>query len=904
MPLLPGARLGPYEIDVLLGAGGMGEVYRATDSHLKRSVAIKVLPASVAGDPDRLARFQREAEVLASLNHPHIAAIYGLEKTPGVTALVMELVDGEDLSQRIARGPIPLDEALPIAKQIAGALEVAHEQGIIHRDLKPANIKVRADGTVKVLDFGLAKAMEPGGAGRAGGAETEGLSMSPTLSIHATHAGIILGTAAYMAPEQARGKSVDRRADIWAFGVVVFEMLTGNQPFPGEDISHVLARVIEREPDWSALPATLAPSLGVYLRRCLVKDPRERLRDIGDMRLALAGAFETAPSNSANPESRPAYPVRMLPWAAAAVMTAVAAFAIWGWLKPEPAEPRPVIHFTTAAPRGVGTNPIAVSRDGSHIAFVDAALKAIYVRSIDDPVARPLPGTEDSLMPTFSPDGRWLAFVAGVSPPYQLKKIPVAGGAPQTLAGGIGGSTPMTWGDDGNLLLGGQEIVRVPEAGGMPVTIAKADAASGNLLLAAPQLLPGGKYILTSIVTPKGAAAIRIAAVDAATGSVKVLLEDVGEARFVPTGRTPGEGHLVYALNGSLFAAAFNADTFRIGPATPVLEGLRNLGALTHIGFSRSGTLAYAGRDNVDLGMTSTLVWVDRGGTEQPLPAPPRAYSTPRISPDGGRVAFNLTATRPILDVQLWVLDLARGTTSRLTFEKMNSSAVWTADGKRLIYRSSASVTNLRGALASVAADGSGQPVTLIAEDVAPTPTSVSPDGRFVIGIRSTSPDLTASSASRTNTWVLPLTGDATPQAFLDNRYRRGDFQFSPDGKWLAYQSSESGRSEIYVVPYPGPGGKSQVSEDGGTQPRWNRNGRELFFRAGARMMAVDVETGAAFRVAAARMLFEKASSDYDVAPDGKRFLMLKPAPLSAESTELHVILNWFDDLRRRVPLP
>ena len=368
---------------------------------------------------------------------------------------------------------------------------------------------------------------------------------------------------------------------------------------------------------------------------------------------------------------------------------------------------------------------------------------------------------------------------------------------------------------------------------------------------------------------------------------------------FAPTGAEPGIGHLVYGLNGSLFAAAFDAATLHVGPVVPVLDGTRSAFGLTPIGFSRSGTLAYPGRGNNAFGSTTTLTWVDRQGTEQPLTAPLRRYASPRISPDGGRVAFVVSDLSQTIDAQVWVHDLARGTTTRLTFEGTNSNPVWTADGKRLVYMSLKSYASRTGTLVSLAADGSGQPVTLMGEGVYPSPTSVSPDGKLVIGVRAA-----GQARSGNNIWVLPLEGDAKPQPFLDNRFTRGDLQLSPDGKWVAYESNESDRNETYVVPYPGPGGRSQVSTDGGTQPRWNRNGRELFFRSGARMMAVDVETGAAFRAGAARVLFERVSSDYDVAPDGKRFLMLKPSATAGDTTEIHVIVNWFDDLRRRVPLP
>jgi serine/threonine-protein kinase len=923
MSLAPGTRLGPYEVSTLLGVGGMGEVYRARDAKLNRDVALKVLPASLAADTDRLARFRREAQVLASLNHPHIAQIYGFEDSGATHALVMELVEGPTLAERLeARGsglerpqhrvsspqgskppgtspqPLPIDEAIAIARQIVDALEAAHDQGIVHRDLKPANIKVRPDGTVKVLDFGLAKAMDvgAGGSGRSGG--PGGLSLSPTLSMHATQAGIILGTAAYMSPEQAAGKQADKRADIWSFGVVLWEMLTGQSLFGGgESVSHMLADVLRAPVDFERVPAG---PLRQLLQRCLDRDVKTRLRDIGEARVALArvSLSDPVPETVTRTVQVPAKAPRV--WmAATAAMAVLAGVALWGWLKPAPPEPRLQTHFTTAAPQGVGTNPIAVSRDGSHLAFSNAALNKIFIRAIDDPVAKPVPGTEDGKFPAFSPDGQSIAFIAGNAAPYQLKKVPIAGGAALTLLDGSTVAVPISWGEDGNLLLGGPELRRVSEAGGKPVVIAKVDAAAGELALVSPQLLPGGKYILASVVTPKGISALRAVAVDVGTGKTKVLMEGVGDSWFAPTGAEPAMGHLLYSLNGSLFAAAFNAATLKVGPAAPVLEGVRNMGGITHVGFSRSGTLAYPGRGNGMFGTQSTLMWVDRQGAEQPLAAPSRTYVSPRISPDGGSVAFHVVDTTQTIDVQLWVHDVARGTTTRLTFEKTNGNPVWAADGKRLVYRSSTSITNPNGTLASVAADGSAQPVTLMGEGVNPSPTSVSPDGKLVIGVRSP-----GQARSGNDIWVLPLEGEAKPQPFLDKRFTRGDLQFSPDGKWVAYESNESGRNEIYVVPYPGPGGKSQVSTDGGTQPRWNRTGRELFFRSGDKLMAVDVETGAAFRAGAARMLFEKVSGDYDVAPDGKRFLMLKPSTATADSTELHVILNWFDDLRRRVPLP
>jgi serine/threonine-protein kinase len=887
-----GTRLGVYTITAQIGEGGMGQVFRATDTKLKRQVAIKILPPSVAENHDRLARFQREAEVLASLNHPNIAAIYGLEDSGGMPALVMELVEGNDLSQRIARDGMPIDEALPIAKQIAEALEAAHEQGIIHRDLKPANIKVRSDGTVKVLDFGLAKAMEPAGASSVSGMNAH------TISMHATQAGTIVGTAAYMSPEQAAGKEADRRADIWSFGVVLWEMLTGQSLFGGgESASHVLADVLRAPVDFGKVPPG---PLRQLLERCLDRDVKTRLRDIGEARVILGRVSLSDPPAESAPHTVQAPAKAQRPWMIVAMaMAAVAGIALWGWVTPAPAQSRPLIHFTTATPQGDGNSPIAVSRDGSRFAFVGASGNQIYMRTMDDPVAKPIPGTEKGTFPAFSPDGQSIVFVTMPPAPFQLKKVRVTGGAALTLVDSVQTQVPMSWGEDGNILLGGPELQRVSEAGGKPVAIAKADAASGEIAFASPQLLPGGKYILASVLTSKGLSAFRAVAVDVATGKSKVLLNDVGDCWFAQSGSVPGVGHLVYALNGSLFAAAFNAATLQVGPAAPVLEGVRDLGGLTHVGFSRTGTLVFPSRENRISGARSTLMWVDRQGTEQPLPEPPRPYVSMRLSPDGERVAFHVNDLEQAIEVQVWVHDFVRGTTTRLTFDRSNQYPVWSADGKRVIYQSTTSVTDPNGTLASVSAAGSGQPVTLMGESPLPAPTSVSPDGKLAIGVRAP-----RQTRSGNDVWVLPLDGGSTPQPFLDNRVTRGDLQFSPDGKWVAYESNENGRNEIYVVPYPGPGGKWQVSTDGGTAPRWNRNGRELFFRSGAKLMAVDVDAGASFHVGAVHMLFEKVSSDYDVAPDGRRFLMLKPTPAVGDSGELHVIVNWFDDLRQRVLLP
>ena len=671
-------------------------------------------------------------------------------------------------------------------------------------------------------------------------------------------------------------------------------MVTGRRLFKGEDLTDTLAAVVRDKPDLSPAP----PQLRRLLEACLQKDPRERLRDIGDVwRLT-----DFAPTEN---EARTKSGARTWLWpAVAGIFSVVAAAGLWGWFRPTRSEPRPLVHFVTPAPQGIFTFPIALNPDGSIVAFVGIFDSRIFLRSMEDPVAKPVDGTEGAQFPIFSPDGKWLAFITGAGVPFELKKIPLSGGAAFTLATGLQGSLPFSWSEDGYLLLGGTSILRVPEAGGQPVEIATADTGKGELFLGGAQLLPGGDSILASVVTTSGGALnLRCVAIDAKTGQRKrVLLESVGEVRFLPTGSRPGIGHLVYGRSGSLFAATFNATTLEVGQPALVWEGIQNLGGLNPQGFSPSGTLAYPTGTGQNA-PPSTFIWVDRQGTEQAVPSETQPYAFPRLSPDASRLAFHSETSEQHLNQRIWVRDFARGTTTPLTFEVNSQNPVWTPDNKWLVYTQVENYLGGTGKLAAVPTDGSGPPVLLTDEGPTPIPTSISSDGKLVVGVNGVGSEV----------WVLPLNlhpkashpETAKPQPFLDNRFIRGELQFSPDGKWVAYQSNESARNEIYVVPYPGPGAKTQVSSDGGAQPRWNRNGRELFFQNGGRMMAVDVETGAAFRAGTPRMLFEKPYVAYDVHPDGKRFLMLKPASgTGVNSGELHVVLNFFDEVRRRVPLP
>jgi Tol biopolymer transport system component len=897
-----GTRLGAYEIAAQIGAGGMGEVYRAADTNLKRSVAIKVLPASVAAEPERLARFQREAEVLAALNHPHIAAIYGLERTPDCTALVMELVEGEDLSQRIARGAMPLEEALPIALQIAEALEAAHDQGIVHRDLKPANIKVRTDGTVKVLDFGLAKAMEPASGSSAG------ISMSPTLSIHATQAGIILGTAAYMAPEQARGRSVDRRADIWAFGAVVFEMLTGTPPFPGDDISQVLARVIEREPDWSTLPSALSPTVGTYLRRCLVKDPRERIRDIGDVRLALTGAFETAVSGAYDAAQMPNRSTRTgTGWLAAALLglAAIGAgiVAIRHVLEQAPS-PQPT-RFTVPPPEravfggplGLGSGQatqIALSPDGRAIAFVAQAdhVFRIFIRSFDAIAPRPLAGTEGAAFPFWSPDGRFLGFFAD----GRLKKINVGGGPPTVLCdarSGRGGS----WNRDGVIVFAPSPAVtgifRVSEAGGTPRQVTTLNKEYGDSSHRFPHFLPDGRHFLYTAAIGTCCPAVRPAMIRVASldGSVEVpLLQAESSAIY-------SDGHVFFARlpEGTLMAQPVDLATMKLTrEAFPVAEHMSFEGSrYASMTAAKSGVLAYG---EGSAASTTRMTWFDRSGKTLGTVGTQAQIVNAMLSPDEKRIAaVQPTGTPPNRDV--WLFDVERGSQSRFTFDPGDDvSPIWSPDGGTIAFQAT------RGdhlSLMRKPVTGDGKEEELLTSSTLLTPTDWSPDGRFIAYIAG------GQTGGSADVMVLPLTGDRKPIPIAATAAGELSPSFSPDGHWVAYQSNEGGEPQVYVQPFPPTGRRFQVSTGGGEEPRWRRDGHELYFMVGqSTLMAAPIKTAPDFEVGTPQPLFPvtfgnfNGGPEYSATRDGSRFLV-NVIDVRNSSAPVNVILNWLSTVQR-----
>jgi len=892
MPLPTGFRLGPYEISSAIGAGGMGEVYRARDTKLGRDVALKVLPQAFARDADRMARFQREAKVLASLNHPNIASIYGLEDSGSTHALVMELVEGPTLADRIRQGPIPVEEALRIAKQVCDALEYAHERGIVHRDLKPANVKVTADDAVKVLDFGLAKALE-------GDAASIDISTSPTISRMATQAGILLGTAAYMSPEQAKGKSVDRRADIWAFGCVLYELLTGKRAFDGETVTDTLAAVIRAEPDWPRLPAATPMRVRVLLQRCLQKDPKQRLRDIGDARISLdevlSGAPDLAPVGGAEVPVVPLWR-RVVLWSAG--LLAVALASVSGWiLKPTPSPPpRPVMRFTISLPpgqrmAGLGQPALALSPDGSRLAYVASqgdSAQQIYVRAMDSGEAKPIFGTEGATAPFFSPDGQWLGFFAD----GKLKKIGVNGGVAQPLTDASVLFRGAAWGSQGAIVLStvGPGLQEIRDTGGSPRPLNQTATGEGDQSW--PDFLPGSKAVLYCAETTATIAVQPIGA-----GERRNLIQGNGN----PMPRYAPSGHLIYAQAGNLMAVPFDLDRLQVkGDVVPVVQGVlqsRNFPGAAQYSVSATGSLVYV-PGNLAATVQSRLVWVSRNGTEHALAAPVGAYDFPRLSPDGRRVAVGVSDGRGGGQISLY--DLARDTLTRFTFEGiLNVVPVWTPDGKHVAFLSSKEGSNVFWQLA----DGSGGLEQLTDNSSLDVPFSWSPDGQLLafdeIG-----------SAGR-SIFVLRMS-DRKEQPFLQSKALLDAPQFSPDGRWLAYVSDESGRREVYVQPYPGPGGKWQISTDGGTEPQWNHNGRELFYRVGDKMMAVDISTQPGFDAGKPRQLFEgrylmnsagEASADYDVSADGQRFLMLKPAQQEqAAPTQINVVLNWTEELKRLVP--
>jgi eukaryotic-like serine/threonine-protein kinase len=891
MDLTAGQLIGPYEIVSPLGAGGMGEVYRARDTKLKRDVALKILPAHVSRDVERLARFEREARVLASLNHPHIATIYGVDETDGVRALILELVEGPTLAERLGGGPMPVREALSAARQIAEALDAAHEKGIVHRDLKPANIKVTPDGIVKVLDFGIAKMRAP----------DEAAVEASTVTTVGTRAGALLGTAAYMSPEQARGQAVDKRSDIWAFGCVLYEMLTGRAAFAGDTVSDTLAHVLEHEPEWDMLPPATPLQVRRLLHRCLAKNPKERLRDIGDARVDLDERSGVAPElpRTGLLGSRRAIAL----WAALGVAIAAGVAGAIGWvLKPTttPVTRRFAQVLDQDLPfTDVSRSLAAVAPDGSAVVYTAGG--RLYRRAFNELEAHPIRGTDGApSAPFFSPDGQMLGYWDAAA--GELRRIAVGGGTPVTVtrATALYGAN---WEGDGTIVHGQQDgIWRVSANGGGRQQIVRIAA---NELVYGPRMLPDGRRILFSLIKRDEMLGQAIAW---DTARVVVQTLQTGERREVARGGDPRivqSGHLVYALGAVLFAVPFDLERLEVrGAPTPVIEnvqrgvrGSAGQGGSANYDVSANGTLIYVPDFAIATGVRRRLLAVDLSGNAVPLIDDERDFWRPSISPDGGRVAVEVL--QPNYSPQVWIVDLAQRTLNPVGSSE-TSYAAWTPDGKSIIYR------RIEGQLFRQLTDGgSGARVLVDSPGATFRVMDVSRDGVVAVAKGSPQDDI--------QTFHL---GTGVMSEFLATPAREYMASFSPDGRWLAYTSNESGRDEVYVRPFPRTQSVARlVSIDGGSGPVWAPNASTLYYRgADGNMIAVPVTLEPTFTSSRPRTLFRFAgvyrmsgtATAYDIHPDGKRFIMVSERK-DADATprqQVNIVLNWFEELRRLAPAP
>jgi serine/threonine-protein kinase len=913
MSLSPGQRLGTYEIVSALGAGGMGEVYRARDTKLQRDVAIKVIPEPLATDRDRLARFEREAQLLAALNHPHIAAIYGVDTAGETQFLVLELVEGDTLADRIARGgALGLREALAIARQIAEALQAAHDKGIVHRDLKPANIALTSDNQVKVLDFGLAKAIEGAPAAQS---SVPGASLSPTLSLAMTEAGFILGTAAYMSPEQAKGRPADKRSDVWAFGCVLFEMLTGKRAFEGEDASDTLAGILRGEPDWKALPRSTPGYVRDVLTGCLAKDRKARLADIAVVNYLLS-----------EPRYARQAPTPLLTRSRAlafgAVLLALVAVGVGGWRMVGRSDVAPWLMRFSIVPGpddAIATTTtdrqLAIAPDGKHIVFVTST--GLALRPVDRLEIQRLSGDAfaNARSPFWSPDGKWIGFAFGTN---ELRKVSVTGGPPVTLCRILNPPRGATWGPDDTIVFATADtstgLMSVPAAGGDVKVLTKPDAARGESDHLFPAFLPGGQAVLFTI-TAGSADNTQIAVLNLETGQYKTLVRGGSHPEYVET------GHIVYAVNGTLRAVRFDIDRLdAVGDPVPVLERVITHGnGAAEYALSRTGALVYMPGESGGTGVQRSLVWADRSGRETAIKGPPRAYQYPRLSPDGSKIAVALADQQS----DIWVFDLSRGTLTPLTFDAgADTMPAWFPDGRRILFSSSrAGAMNLFWQQA----DGTGVAHQVTTGGNVKLVPTISPDGTTVALLEQfpkTGNDLSivrvttaaaAPGAARAPTAAESSGAQTTP--LLQTAFTEVLPEISADGRWLAYVSNDSGQQQVYVQPFPDVNsGRWQLSVDGGSRPVWAPNGRELFYanRAGT-IMAVPVGTGSTFTYGNATKLFDWPTigvpgqfRTYDVSRDGQRFLMVKEAGgdrKDAPAATITVVLNWVEELKEKLPM-
>jgi Tol biopolymer transport system component/tRNA A-37 threonylcarbamoyl transferase component Bud32 len=887
--LSPGTRIGPYEVGGLLGAGGMGEVYRARDTKLHREVALKVLPDTLANDKERLARFEREARTLATLNHPNIAQIYGFEggsRPADPHVLVMELVAGENLAQRLARGRVPVSEARQIALQIVDALEAAHDRGIVHRDLKPANIMLTDDGQAKVLDFGLAK-LSAVSDGHEGPGFSPDISNSPTMATGVTMAGMILGTAPYMSPEQAKGKTADKRSDIWAFGCVVFEMLTGQRAFDGADTSDTLAAVLRTEPNWNALPSDVPGPLRTIVKRCLEKDRKSRLPDISVVRYLLNEP--DAPVRAPSRARTAAIVVASL--IAGALATGVAVKR-WGPPEETTAPQQIRFEFTPLPDAPAATSPmtygLAVSPDGTFVIYIGGTPQTgtqLIRRRLDRINAEPLPGPKNPRAPIISPDGKWLAFVAE----GQLYKMAIDGGAAIRICTLAGPPFGLTWTTDDTIIFAigntGGQLMKVRASGGEPEPL-PLPLKPGALYLT-PSVLPDGRGLLFTISVGASAADSQLAVADLTTNTIKTLVRGMQP--------TYTNGHIVYADGGALWAVPFDLARHGLaGDPILVVEKFADVGrgrALYAV--SPNGTLAYVSGGSV-ANVQRTLFWVDRHGRESPVGAPPREYAYPRVSPDGARIAVS------ILDQEndIWMWDVSRQALARLTFDAGTASQPeWMPDGRRILFGSTSGQTVQ---LWSQPADGTGTATLLVPTERPLVPFAVWPDGTRAL-VQEQTP-------TGNNLLTLLLDGSSKIEPLLPLKFGENNADVSPDGRWLAYQTRESGTNQIEVRPLPDVnGGRWQVGA--GSKPRWTTNGRQLAFIDDGYLAHVTVQTTPTFSVSPPTRLFTTRYFNslpyrtYDVTPDGQRFLVIKESvPTTAQhAPNIVVAVNWAEALKAKV---
>jgi serine/threonine protein kinase len=918
---LVGRRLSEYEITARIGAGGMGDVYRARDVKLHREVAIKVLPAPLARDAGRIARFKREAQILATLNHPRIAAIYSLEESEDVVALVLELVEGATLAERLHHGPLPVNEALTIAGQTAEALETAHAKGIIHRDLKPANIKTPVGGTVKVLDFGLAKAI---------GEETAH-DLSQLATIDATQEGMILGTPSYMSPEQARGLPVDKRTDIWAFGCVLYEMLSGRIAFNGETVTDCFAAIVGQDPDWTLLPRSVPANVVRLIKRCLDKDLQTRLPEIGDARRELEDVLATMSERVIRAPVERSVKRRIPVLAYAVALAGIFFVGAFGTrvirqltLKPERLE---IGLATDEFIPSTRSSELALSGDGTLIAYASskrmaampnmsfgpsatedsgqtedtsgampsmAMTQQIYVRPFGQgTAARPIGGALGSA-PFFSPDDKWLGFWH--TPTGTLRKVAISGGAPVKICDAASGIAGAAWGPDDTIVFAWFDLFRVPASGGSPTPLLKVDEQRGERFFRHPSFLPSGKAILFTIgmADTYSHDDAEIGVISIETGKKKILVQGGTSPRYSPS------GHLIYARAGQLLAIPFDADKLEVtGQPFPVGSGLFMSATTGMAAFSISsaGHLVYAAGPE-ERG-TRVFVWVDKDGHKSALPLKPSSYLHPRLSPDGRRLTYEVEGASH----DIFTYDFARGTTTRMSLDGASHWPLWTPDGRWLTFRSWKTGTMTMWWMPG---NQSGPAQLLTNIGSMQSPESWSPDGKTLAFTQMDNPQ------SGSDIYVLPLDRDRKPQVFWRTKFSEGSPKFAPNGKWVAFSSNETGQPEVYVRAYPA-GEKSLISNNGGTDPLWRRDGRQLYYRLGDLMMVVDISYRGSLEASKPRVLWRgnylagagsscgmagPTSANYDVTPDGERFLMIEDTSPNAASELLRAVSNWSLELK------